>query len=230
MQRFGGFGRVRVSADGRGVVSHAGVGLLREMAEKIGLVQAVSGALIDTYRTAVDAVIAQAVSGLADVTSTARACALLGRPRASHYRAQQPPAAPAQRPPRASPPNALSVAEQDQVITVLTNSRFCDKSVAQTWATLLDEGVNLASMSTMHRLLRLSGRAGDRRDQASYPTRARPELMATAPGQVWSWDITKLCAPDRGIYYDVYVSWTSTAATSSAGPSPPARAPRSLRT
>jgi len=61
-------------------------------------------------------VIGLAAAELADVTSTARACALLGKPRASHYRAQQPPAAPAQRPPRASPPNALSVAEQDQVM------------------------------------------------------------------------------------------------------------------
>ena len=143
---------------------------------------------------------------LAEQTSTAEACQLLGKPRASHYREQQPrPLVPAQRAPRAAPPNALTVAEQDAVITVLTSPRFCDKSVAQTWATLLDEGVYLASMSTMHRLLRLIGQAGDRHDQASHPTRARPELMATQPGQVWSWDITKLRGPQRGAYYDLYV-------------------------
>ena len=143
---------------------------------------------------------------LAAQTSTAKACALLGKPRASHYRDRRPvPLVPAQRTPRASPPNALTVAEQDQVIQQLTGPRFCDKSVAQTWATLLDEGVYLASRSTMHRLLRLIGQPGDRRNQARHPTRARPELMATRPGQVWSWDITKLRGPERGVYYDLYV-------------------------
>jgi putative transposase len=151
-------------------------------------------------------VIAPAVLLLAEQTSTATACALLGKPRGSHYRDRRPvPLVPAQRTPRASPPNALSAAEQDEIIKVLTGPRFCDKSVAQTWATLLDEGVYLASMSTMHRLLRLIGQAGDRRDQAAHPARARPELMATKPGQVWSWDITKLRGPQRGVYYDLYV-------------------------
>jgi len=151
-------------------------------------------------------VITPAVLLLAEQTSTARACALLGKPRGSHYRDRQPvPVLPAQRAPRASPPNALSAAEQDRILEVLTSARFCDKSVAQTWATLLDEGVYLASMSTMHRLLRLIGQSGDRRDQAAHPARARPELMATGPGQVWSWDITKLRGPERGVYYDLYV-------------------------
>ena len=149
--------------------------------------------------------IAPAVAELAEKTSTARACALLGKPRASHYRAQQPPVALAQRPPRPAPANALSAAEQDTVITVLTSERFCDKSVAQTWATLLDEGVHLASMSTMHRLLRRIGQSGDRRNLATHPAKSKPELMATKPGHVWSWDITKLRGPDRGVYYDLYV-------------------------
>ena len=147
-----------------------------------------------------------AVLLLAGLTSTAVACALLGKPRASHYRDRRSvPVTPVLRARRASPSNALTTAEQDEVITVLTSPRFCDKSVAQTWATLLDEGVYLASMSTMHRLLRLIGQAGDRRDQATHPARARPELMATKPGQVWSWDITKLRGPQRGTYYDLYV-------------------------
>ena len=150
--------------------------------------------------------ITPAVLLLADQTSTATACALLGKPRASHYRDRQPvPLVPAQRTPRPAPPNALTVAEQDRIIQVLTSERFCDKSVAQTWATLLDEGVYLASMSTMHRLLRLTGTSGDRRNQATHPARARPELMATKPGDVWSWDITKLRGPQRGVYYDLYV-------------------------
>ncbi len=150
--------------------------------------------------------IAPAVLLLAEHTSTAKACALVGKPRGSHYRDRQPVlVAPTQRTPRASPPNALTAVEQDEVITVLTSPRFCDKSVAQTWATLLDEGVYLASMSTMHRLLRLSGQSGDRRNQATHPARARPELMASKPGDVWSWDITKLRGPRRGDYYDLYV-------------------------
>jgi len=151
-------------------------------------------------------VITPAVLLLAEQTSTAKACALLGKPRGSHYRDRRPvPLVPAQRAPRASPSNALSAAEQDEIIKVLTSPRFCDKSVAQTWATLLDEGVYLASMSTMHRLLRLIGQAGDRRNQAAHPARVRPELIATKPGQVWSWDITKLRGPARGVYYDLYV-------------------------
>ncbi len=90
--------------------------------------------------------ITPAVLLLADPTSTARACALLGKPRGSHYRDRQPvPLVPAQRRPRPAPSNALSATEQDEVIAVLTGPRFCDKSVAQTWATLLDEGVYLAS-------------------------------------------------------------------------------------
>ncbi len=128
-----------------------------------------------------------AVAVLAQGTSTARACALLGKPRASHYREQRPPVVQAQRTPRPAPVNALSVAEQDAVIATLTSPRFCDKSVAQTWATLPDEGIYLASMSTMHRLLRLIGQGGDRRAQAAHPAKNKPELMATRPGQVWSW-------------------------------------------
>jgi putative transposase len=138
--------------------------------------------------------------------STVRACALLGRPRASHYRARTPkPAGPAQRAPRPAPSNALSGAEREQILQVLNSVRFADKSVAQTWATLLDEGVYLASMSTMHRVLRACGQSRERRRQAAHPARAKPELLATGPGQVWSWDITKLRGPDRGVYYDLYV-------------------------
>lgn len=150
--------------------------------------------------------ITPAVLLLAELTSTSKACDLLGKPRGSHYRDRRPlPLVPAQRAPRASPPNALSVAEQDEIIKVLTSPRFCDKSVAQTWATLLDEGVYLASMSTMHRLLRLIGQSGDRRDQATHPAKTKPELTASKPGDVWSWDITKLRGPERGVYYDLYV-------------------------
>jgi len=181
-----------------------------------------------------------AVTELAAVTSTARSCALLGRARASHYRAQvsaQQATAPRQRAPRPTPPNALSDAEREQILQVLNSPRFSDKSVAQTWATLLDEGVYLASRSTMHRVLRAAGQSRERRRQATHPARTKPELLATRPLDVWSWDITKLRSPERGVYYDLYVIldwghplWGTTAVTSWAGPSPPARTPTSPKT
>jgi putative transposase len=144
------------------------------------------------------------VDEVAKHTTVSTACALLGRPRGSHYRAKTPrtrttPAV------RSTPSNALTADEREQVLGVLTGPRFVDKSVAQTWATLLDEGIYLCSMSTMHRILRANNAAGERRAQATHPARVRPELVATRPGQVWSWDITKLKGPDRGDYYDLYV-------------------------
>jgi putative transposase len=149
-------------------------------------------------------VINPAVDELATHTDVKTACALLGRPRGSHYRAKAP--RPVREPaPRPAPLNALTDAERQQVLQVLTSQRFADKSVAQAWATLLDEGTYLCSQSTMHRILRENHAAGERRAQATHPPRKRPELMATGPGQVWSWDITKLRGPDRGVYYDLYV-------------------------
>ena len=144
------------------------------------------------------------VAELAELVPTATACRLLGKPRASHYR-QRHPRLPRQRQPRPAPPNALSPGERQQLLEVLNSPRFADKSVAQAWATLLDEGVYLASMSTMHRVLRAAGQCGERRRQAAHPPRTRPELVATGPGQVWSWDITKLRGPGRGQYFDLYV-------------------------
>jgi putative transposase len=144
------------------------------------------------------------VTELAALTSTTKACQLLGRPRASHYRSLQP-TVPAPRAPRPAPPNALSAAERQRIVDELNSPRFCDKSVAQVWATLLDEGVYLASRSTMHRVLRACGSSRERRRQASHPARIKPELLATKPGDVWSWDITKLRGPERGVYYDLYV-------------------------
>ncbi|GEP34112.1 transposase [Nocardioides szechwanensis] len=155
------------------------------------------------------------VAELAALMSIATACALLGRSRASHYRAEAealrraglpfgPEPAPV-RGPRPTPPNALTDAERQRVLEVLTEPRFADKAVAQAWAVLLDEGIYLCSMSTMHRVLRANHLAGERRRQATHPPRKKPELLATKPGQVWSWDITKLRSPVRGVYYDLYV-------------------------
>jgi putative transposase len=135
-------------------------------------------------------VINPAVDALAAQVGIARACALLGRSRAGHYRARRPVMlGPAPRRPAAS--NALSESERAHVLTVLTSDQFVDKSVAQVWATLLDEGTYLCSQSSMHRILRANRAAGERRSQAVHPARAIPELLATRAGQVWSWDIER---------------------------------------
>ena len=151
--------------------------------------------------------ICPAVDELAEHATIKQACELLGRPRRSHYQAKRPVVyGPAPKPTRPTPPNFLPEAEQAEVIGVLTSERFCDKSLAQTWTTLLDEGTYLCSMSTMHRLLRKHGAAGERRRQATHPAKKKkPELMATAPGQVWSWNITKMRGPDREVWFQLYV-------------------------
>jgi putative transposase len=150
-------------------------------------------------------VINPVIEQLAQHTSTVAACALLGRSRARHYRSRRPAGPTGQRRARPVPCNALTQGERARVLAVLTSDRFVDKSVAQTWATLLDEGTYLCSMSTMHRILRANHAAGERRSQATHPPRTVPELLATRPGQVWSWDITKLRGPQRGVYFDLYV-------------------------
>jgi putative transposase len=101
--------------------------------------------------------------------------------------------------------NKLSAAERASVLATLNHESFVDKSVAQVWATLLDEGSYLCSESTMYRILDEAGGVRERRRQATHPPRTRPELVADAPGQVWSWDITKLHGPVKGVYYDLYV-------------------------
>jgi putative transposase len=154
-------------------------------------------------------VINPAVDDLADTLpgrlgGIRRACDLLGRARASHYRNAAGPRLGPPRP-RSRPASALSAAEEQHVLDVVTSDRFVDKSVAQIWAVLLDEGTYLCSQSTIHRLLRRNGIAGDRRNQATHPARVKPELVAVKVGQIWTWDITKLRGPARGVYYELYV-------------------------
>jgi putative transposase len=149
-------------------------------------------------------VIDAAYPDLVAVSSTKRACHLLGKSRATHYRRLRPPVTRA-RVPRPAPPNKLTAAERASVLATLNHESFVDKSPAQVWATLLDEGTYLCSESTMYRILREAGGVRERRAQATHPPRTRPELVATAPGQVWSWDISKLHGPVPGVYYDLYV-------------------------
>ena len=141
---------------------------------------------------------------LAKVTCTRRAGGLLGRSRATHYRHRQPlrlgPPAP-----RPTPANSLSEAERQQVLTVLRSPEFCDLAPAQVWARLLDDGTYLCSIATMYRLLAVAGENRERRRQRTHPAKKKPELIATAANQVWSWDITKLRGSERGVYYELFV-------------------------
>jgi len=152
-------------------------------------------------------VIDAAITELEPLASTARACALLGKSRATLHRQRnpQPPAGKAPAAPRAPHPAALSWAEQQALLAVLDSERFTDKSPAQVYAILLDEGIYLASIRTMYRVLALADQVRERRAQAAHPPRVRPELVADGPDQVWSWDITKLKGPWRGTYFDLYV-------------------------
>ena len=106
--------------------------------------------------------------------------------------------------PRAHP-RALSAAERAAVLATLHSPRFQDTAPAAVYATLLDEQTYLASERTMYRLLAAEGETRPRRDQLVHPTYSKPELLATAPNQVWSWDITKLLGPAKWTYYYLYV-------------------------
>ena len=107
--------------------------------------------------------------------------------------------------PGREPANKLGLAERRRVLEVLDSEEFVDQAPLQVYATLLERGVYLCSVSTMYRILAQAGQVTERRRLARHPARAVPELVATGPGQVYSWDITKLPGPDRGVYYDAYV-------------------------
>jgi putative transposase len=110
--------------------------------------------------------------------------------------------APAQRAPH---PAVLSEEEKGQVLGILDSDRFADKSPAQAWAVLLDEGCYYCSIRSMYRILGEKNEVRERRAQASHPPRVRPELVADGPDQVWTWDITKLKTQWKGTYFDLYV-------------------------
>lgn len=101
--------------------------------------------------------------------------------------------------------NKLTAAERHHVLTMLNCDRFVDQAPLEIYARLLGEGSYLCSVSTMYRVLRENQQVVERRRQARHPARACPELVATAPRQVYSWDITKLPGPVKGTYFDAYV-------------------------
>lgn len=129
-------------------------------------------------------------------------CAAVGLTRATYYRQRAPQYGPLR---RRVPPRKLPPAERQQVLDVLHEERFADWAAAQVWAQLLDEGIHLCSLRTMHRILSESAESRERRDQLRHPQYAAPQLLATKPNEVWSWDITKLLGPQKWTYFYLYV-------------------------
>lgn len=136
------------------------------------------------------------------------ACAALKVARATFYRRLRRQRTEAPQAPRkstiSSSPLSLSAAERAAVLETLRSERFVDSSPRQIHARLLDESVYLCSPRTMYRLLESEGELRERRNQRRHPVYAKPELLATAPNMLWSWDITKLKGPAKGTFYQLY--------------------------
>ena len=148
----------------------------------------------------------EAIVELQPLIGIRAACRATGRAQANHYRRHRKSPAPVRpvRQPRRQP-RALSQAERDTVRALLNSPDFVDKAPATVYHELLDEGVYLASVSSMYRILRAHGEVRERRREAVHPARVKPELVATKPNVCWSWDITKLHGPAKWSYFYLYV-------------------------
>lgn len=142
------------------------------------------------------------VDANSSTVSVVSSCHALGVSRATYYRWRSPKYGP--HPARKSP-RALSADEKQRVLSTLRSQRFCDQAPAQVVAALLDEGTYLCSERTMYRLLEANGEVRERRAQLRHPSYQRPELLATGPRQLWSWDITKLPGPAKWTHFHLYV-------------------------
>ena len=147
----------------------------------------------------------EAAEQLSEDVGIRQACQALGVPRASFYRHHRAEPAPAAERSSRRSPRALSTEERQQVKDVLYGERFVDKAPREIFAQLLDEGEYLCSVRTIYRILDEDQANKERRDQLRHPNYQKPELLATAPNQVWSWDITKLLGPQKWTYYYLYV-------------------------
>lgn len=145
----------------------------------------------------------KAAKELGEYVGVKPACEDLGVSRATFYRRQRPKTGHQQS--RPTPARALSEKEQDNVFHTLCSERFVDRSPAEVVATLLDEGVYMCSERTMYRVLDSRAAVQERRPQLNHPEYKKPELMATGPDQVWSWDITRLLGPKKWTYFYLYV-------------------------
>jgi putative transposase len=148
------------------------------------------------------------MSAIAEVgveVPTVSLCESLGVSRAALYRWRQPTPDIGPRPVRARHPRSLGPDERQAILDTLNSERFCDASPAEVHATLLEEKTYLASPRTMYRVLAEANEVRERRDQLRHPSYAKPELLATQPNQVWSWDITKLKGPVKWTYFYLFV-------------------------
>ena len=131
-------------------------------------------------------------------------CRVLGETSSTYYRSIKPPqekvAAKGKRTP---PPRALGEEERNAVLEIMNSDRFCDMAPGEIYATLLDEGIYYCSERTMYRILD-AARENHLRRQSTPRKYAKPELLATGPNQLWSWDITKLKSARKWTYYYLY--------------------------
>lgn len=134
-----------------------------------------------------------------------QACPALRVPRSTFYRRQKPALLPPK--PKAKPPSprGLTTLEQETILGLLNSERFQDHAPRQVYATLLDEGIYVCHWSSMYRILAANQQLSERRNQLVHPAVAKPALVACAPNQVWSWDITKLLGPTKHTFYYLYV-------------------------
>lgn len=148
----------------------------------------------------------QAVTELTPLVGTRAACSAVGEAQARWYRRhrQSPPPPKPDRVP-AGQPRALSEVERKELRRTLNSEEHVDEAPATVYAKLLDEGVYLASVSTMYRVLHDHDEVHERRRQATHPAAKKPELSATKANKCWSWDITKLLGPEKWTYYYLYV-------------------------
>ena len=140
---------------------------------------------------------------LAERVGVSAACQALDMPRSSLYRTRN------VTEPRPGcegtvSPRALPSSERAEVRQVLNSERFADQPPREVYATLLDEGTYLCSWRTMYRILEENQEVRERRNQLRHPNYTKPELLATQPNQLWSWDITKLLGPTKWTYYYLY--------------------------
>jgi len=145
-----------------------------------------------------------ATQELAAVTNVKTACAALAVPRATYYRHQRPASNP---PARQRPRNSrrYSDGEREEMLTLLNSERFVDKSPEQVFAILAEDDKYVASARTMYRVLSEAKQVRERRNRRIHPVHVMPRLVANGPNAVWSWDISKLKGPAKGIWFMLYV-------------------------
>jgi len=137
--------------------------------------------------------------------SNSSVCDALGLPRATLYRRRAKAAAQPDEPSRQSSPRALSESEKTNVLSVLNSDEFANQSPAAVYAALLNRETYLCSVRTMYRILQANDQVKERRNVLRHPSYSPPQLLATGPNQVWSWDITKLLGPVKMTYFYLYV-------------------------